>query len=67
MVQPASSVAVAAVRRFSVMRKDSKGTCKVLYITQDSEGGTIFVCINSQNRLEKIAFEQVGEVRNVED
>jgi hypothetical protein len=66
MGQPAV-VAVAAVRMFSVRRKSSEDTCKVLYITQDSEGGTIFVCINGQNRLERIAFEQVEEVRNVEN
>jgi hypothetical protein len=66
MEQSAASVAVAVMRRFSVVRKGSEDIFDVLYITRDSDSGTIFVCINEQNKLERIVFDEVEEVRNVE-
>lgn len=66
MDQPAASVAIAVMRMFSVVRKGSENIFEVLYITRDSDGGTIFVCVNEQNKLQRITFDEVDEVRNVE-
>jgi|GEM_PF-5874841 len=66
MAEVESSVAVAAVRKFSVMRKGSEEVYKVLYIVHASDTGTVFVCADSLNKLQLITPDQVDEVRKVE-